>query len=186
MRHQSTRRTVKSCLHQSIRRTDRESMSKPDFLHAAVPPLYPEPDKLGRYRSGCNSETRGGCVRSARGFIGLVYEAGPGVAASLPSASASADAPGRIGGKVAFVPGPPFVPGSFTPSTFTSSSLIKQKKIPASPPVRPNTTPHDPFDRTNYSNGEGKKGGGGEKSENGMRAKKTLPDLLLRLSSVLR
>ena len=118
--------------------------ARPFFLHAANPLLYRTRPHRGRwYRGKEISEARGGRVRSARGFNGLHPQAGPGVAASLPSASAPAGVVGRIGGKVEVVPGPPLVP--FILGVEASIFSIKDNKMmPSSPPVHHNTTPLNP------------------------------------------
>ena len=54
--HKADRESMNKSQASPEHKADRESMSKPDFPHAAVSPLCPEPDKLRRYRSGCNSE----------------------------------------------------------------------------------------------------------------------------------
>ena len=98
-------------------KADRESMSKPDYLHVANPLLYPVPDKDGRYRERRISE-------AARWPTSAV-------AAAPPSAVAPAAVPGCIGER-AFVPEKKrFVPLTpFAPSTFSSTNITDERKYP--------------------------------------------------------
>ena len=69
-------------------KADRESMSKPDYLHAVNSLLCPVPDKDGRYRGRWINDAKGGCV-SAQG----VNMTPPGVAAAPPSVATSVAIP---------------------------------------------------------------------------------------------